>query len=119
MSLPKIRPLPSVEEVLAGEPLDAGLASVKEARDRMVRAVLTHADHRFLVIAGPCSAHDEAAVCDYVGRLAKVQEAVRERVVIITRIYTTKPRTTGTAIRAWCTSPTIAAAQTWPTGSGP
>ena len=95
MGFNRIRPIPSIEEVVAGEPLTPELAKVKAERDRQVRAVFEHADHRFLIVVGPCSAHDEEAVCDYVNRLAKVQEAVSERCLIIPRIYTTKPRTTG------------------------
>jgi 3-deoxy-7-phosphoheptulonate synthase len=105
MSFKQIRPIPSVEEVLSREPLTAELARIKDERDRMVRAVLTHADHRFLVIVGPCSAHDETAVCEYVGRLAKVQETVKERVIIISRIYTTKPRTSGTGYKGMVHQP--------------
>jgi 3-deoxy-7-phosphoheptulonate synthase len=95
MGFNRIRPIPSIEEVLAREPLTPELAKIKLERDRQVRAVFEHADHRFLIVVGPCSAHDEEAVCDYVNRLAKVQEAIRERCLIIPRIYTTKPRTTG------------------------
>jgi len=105
MSFKQIRPIPSVEDVLAREPLGAELAAIKAERDRMIRAVLTRADHRFIVIAGPCSAHDETAVCDYVGRLARVQETVRERVIIISRIYTTKPRTSGTGYKGMVHQP--------------
>jgi 3-deoxy-7-phosphoheptulonate synthase len=105
MSFTRIRPIPSVEDVLSREPLTPELARVKAERDRMIRAVLTRADRRFIVIAGPCSAHDENAVCDYIGRLAKVQETVRERVVIIARIYTTKPRTSGTGYKGMVHQP--------------
>jgi len=105
MSFKQIRPIPSVEEILAGEPLSVELAGVKAERDRMIKAVLTHADHRFIVIAGPCSAHDEKAVCDYVGRLARVQEKVKDRVIIISRIYTTKPRTSGTGYKGMVHQP--------------
>ncbi len=95
MAFTRIRPIPSVEDVCTREPLTPELRIVKEERDRMVRAVLSHEDDRFIVIVGPCSAHDEAAMCDYVSRLARVQEQIRDKVVIISRIYTTKPRTTG------------------------
>ena len=105
MSFTSIRPIPTVEEILAAEPLTAELAVIKNERDRLVRAVLTHTDHRFIVIAGPCSAHDPDAVCDYVGRLARVQEVVKERVVIVSRIYTTKPRTSGTGYKGMVHQP--------------
>jgi 3-deoxy-7-phosphoheptulonate synthase len=105
MSFTKIRPIPSLEEIFAADPLTPDLAAIKAARDRLVRAVLTHADHRFLLIAGPCSAHDETAMIDYAQRLARVQERVADRVVIITRIYTTKPRTTGTGYKGMVHQP--------------
>jgi 3-deoxy-7-phosphoheptulonate synthase len=105
MSFTQVRPIPSVEEILSREPLTAELARVKAERDRQIKAVLTHADRRFIVIAGPCSAHDEKAVCDYVCRLAKVQEAVKDRVVIVSRIYTTKPRTSGTGYKGMVHQP--------------
>ena len=105
MGFTQIRPIPSVEEILSGEPLTEELANVKAERDRMIRAVLTHADHRFLLVAGPCSAHDEGAVCDYVTRLARVQDAVKDRVIIVSRIYTTKPRTSGTGYKGMVHQP--------------
>ena len=105
MSFTQVRPIPSVEEIISTDPLTPELTAIKSERDRMIKAVLTHADHRFLVVAGPCSAHDEDAVCDYVGRLARVQEQVKERVVLISRIYTTKPRTTGTGYKGMVHQP--------------
>ena len=95
MGFNRIRPIPSIEEIVNGVPLTPELATVKAERDRQIRAIFEHTDHRFLIIVGPCSAHHEEAVCDYVNRLAKVQEVISERCLIIPRIYTTKPRTTG------------------------
>lgn len=95
MSFTQLRPIPSVDEILASAPLTADLAAVKAARDREIHALFEADGTRFLIIVGPCSAHDEEAVCDYVARLAKVQDAIKERCCIIPRIYTTKPRTTG------------------------
>jgi 3-deoxy-7-phosphoheptulonate synthase len=95
MGFNRIRPLPSIEEIVTGVPLTPDLAKVKAERDKAIRAVIEHADHRFLLIVGPCSAHDEEAVCDYVNRLAKVQERIKGSCLVIPRIYTTKPRTTG------------------------
>ncbi|MGA3051454.1 MAG: 3-deoxy-7-phosphoheptulonate synthase [Chitinispirillaceae bacterium] len=105
MSFTKVRPIPSVEEILSGDPLTPECARIKAERDRLTRAILTHADHRILLIAGPCSAHDEEAMVDYAGRLAKVQETVKDRVVIVSRIYTTKPRTTGTGYKGMVHQP--------------
>ena len=61
----------------------------------MISDVITGKDDRFLVIIGPCSADREDAVCDYVSRLTKIQEDVADRLIIIPRVYTNKPRTTG------------------------
>ena len=52
-------------------------------------------DNRFLVIIGPCSADNEDSVCDYVSRLTSIQEDVKDKLIIIPRVYTNKPRTTG------------------------
>ncbi len=57
--------------------------------------MITGEENKLLVIIGPCSADNESAVCDYVSRLAKVQEKVKEKLILIPRIYTNKPRTTG------------------------
>ena len=80
-------------------PLPAGLDRVKEERDAQIRDVLTGKDSRFLVIIGPCSADNEHAVLDYVTRLAAVQEKVKERLILIPRVYTNKPRTTGEGLQ--------------------
>lgn len=61
----------------------------------MISDIITGASDKFLVIIGPCSADNEDAVCDYINRLSRVQEKVADRVVIVPRIYTNKPRTTG------------------------
>ena len=61
----------------------------------MISDVITGKDSRVLVIIGPCSADNEDSVCDYIGRLAKVQDKVKDKILIIPRIYTNKPRTTG------------------------
>lgn len=76
-------------------PLSPELAALKKQRDQEIKDVFTGKSDRFLVIIGPCSADHEDAVCDYIGRLAKVQEKVKEKIIIIPRIYTNKPRTTG------------------------
>lgn len=87
--------LPSPEEMINSVPLPADLQKVKEQRDLELQAIVEGRDSRFLVIIGPCSADDEDAVCEYVSRLAKVYEELRDKLFIIPRIYTNKPRTTG------------------------
>ncbi len=64
-------------------------------KDAAIRDVFTGDSDKFLVIIGPCSADREDAVIDYVNRLAKVQEKVKDKLILVPRIYTNKPRTTG------------------------
>ena len=67
----------------------------KARKDAAIRDVFTGDSDKFLVIIGPCSADREDAVIDYVNRLAKVQEKVKDKLILVPRIYTNKPRTTG------------------------
>ena len=76
-------------------PLSPALRAVKKRRDEEIRRILTGEDDRLLLIIGPCSANDPDAVCDYVNRLAAVQEKTKEKLLLIPRVYTNKPRTTG------------------------
>ena len=76
-------------------PLPADLKTVKAGRDAQIRAVFKRRNDKFLLIIGPCSADNEDAVCEYVSRLARVQKKVEDQLILIPRIYTNKPRTTG------------------------
>ncbi len=67
----------------------------KEARDRELEAIIKGEDDRVLLVMGPCSSDNEEAVLDYAHRLAKLQEEVKDRVFIVMRVYTAKPRTNG------------------------
>ena len=89
------RKLPIPKEIKAQFPLSEKAAAVKEARDREIAAVFTGESNKFLLIIGPCSADREDAVMDYTERLVRVQEEVKDKIIIIPRIYTNKPRTTG------------------------
>ena len=95
MSFEFIRKLPTPAEIKEEFPVPAELISLKEKRDAEIRAVICGKSNKFLVIVGPCSADNEDSVCDYVNRLAKLNEKVSDRLVLIPRIYTNKPRTTG------------------------
>lgn len=95
MSFTFIRQLPSPDEVKALEPMSEKMKEIKAGRDQLIREVITGESDKFLVVVGPCSADNEDAVCEYTNRLAKVQEKVADRLVIVPRIYTNKPRTTG------------------------
>ena len=95
MSIELTKKLPTPAEIKEEFPLTQRIISAKQKRDAMIRQVLTGESDKFLVIIGPCSADNEDAVCDYTNRLARVQEEVADRLILIPRIYTNKPRTTG------------------------
>ncbi|HOW42586.1 MAG TPA: 3-deoxy-7-phosphoheptulonate synthase [Candidatus Omnitrophota bacterium] len=95
MGFDYIRKIPSANEVVEEMPLSAELAAIKKKRDEEIRAVFAGQSGKWLIIIGPCSADNEDAVCEYVGRLAGLQEKVKEKLILIPRIYTNKPRTTG------------------------
>ena len=95
MSMLKNSELPVPDALKAQFPLSAELAAVKRQRDAAIRDVFTGASDRFLVIVGPCSADNEDSVCEYVSRLVPLQERLADKLIIIPRIYTNKPRTTG------------------------
>ena len=87
--------LPTPEQIKGEFPLASEFAKLKAERDREIADVFTGKSDKFLVIIGPCSADREDAVCDYMERLAKVNEQVKDKLIIIPRVYTNKPRTTG------------------------
>ena len=86
-------PLPS--DLKREYPLTEHLQKIKAERDAEIRDIFTGKSNKFIVIIGPCSADNEDAVCEYVNRLAKLNEKVSDKLMIIPRIYTNKPRTTG------------------------
>lgn len=90
-----IEKLPTAKEIREQYPMSDRLLAIKEERDAMIKKVFTGESDKFLAIIGPCSADNEDAVCEYISRLAKVQEKISDKVIIIPRIYTNKPRTTG------------------------
>ena len=90
-----IRELPNPDTVKALMPVPSALKGVKEQRDQAVRDIFTGKDDRFVLIIGPCSADRQDAVLDYLIRLRKAQDQVADKIYIIPRIYTNKPRTTG------------------------
>lgn len=85
----------SPSELLTRFPLPQRDVLVKQARDKEIQDIFTGNSDKFIVIIGPCSADNEDSVCDYINRLAKVQDKVKDKLLIIPRIYTNKPRTTG------------------------
>ncbi len=90
-----LKKLPTPEEIRSLYPIDAEIQALKMQRDEEIRDVFTGKSDKFLAIIGPCSADNEDAVCDYLLRLRRVQEKIKDKVIIIPRVYTNKPRTTG------------------------
>lgn len=90
-----IRKLPMPVEIKEQYPLTEAVKKIKVKRDEEIAKVLKGESDKFLLIIGPCSADNEESVMDYIGRLSKVQEEVKEKLTLIPRIYTNKPRTTG------------------------
>ncbi len=105
MAFNYIRKIPLPEEILSEVPLPEKLKELKRQRDEEIKAVFEGRSERFLLIIGPCSAHDEDAVCEYVNRLARLQEEVKDRIILIPRIYTNKPRTTGIGYKGMAHQP--------------
>ena len=87
--------IPSPDVIRERFPLAPELAARKKERDEEIKKIITGESDKLLVVVGPCSADNEEAVVDYVSRLVKVQEKTKDRLVIVPRVYTNKPRTTG------------------------
>ncbi|MCF6413368.1 3-deoxy-7-phosphoheptulonate synthase [Collinsella ihumii] len=105
MSMKFKRLLPIPKEIREEMPLSADMAGKKADFDAQVADVLTGRDPRRLLIIGPCSADREDSVLEYVTRLAKLADRVRDRFVIIPRVYTNKPRTKGTGYKGLLHNP--------------
>ncbi|MBO5176602.1 MAG: 3-deoxy-7-phosphoheptulonate synthase [Lachnospiraceae bacterium] len=89
------RKLPIPMEIKAQYPFTPELEAIKTKRDKEIKDIFEGTDDRFLLIIGPCSADNEDSVLDYISRLRGVQEKVSDKILIIPRLYTNKPRTTG------------------------
>ncbi len=97
--------IPEPEEIKAASPMPAALAKIKGERDRLVADVITGASDKMLIIVGPCSAHAEDPVLDYVERLGKLNDEVKDKLVLVPRIYTNKPRTKGVGYKGMFSQP--------------
>ena len=89
------RKLPVPKELKEQFPADERIVKIKQERDSEIRRIFEGKSDKLLLIIGPCSADREDAVLDYLTRLSKVQEKVKDKIMIIPRVYTNKPRTTG------------------------
>lgn len=105
MSFHYVNQLPTPAEIREQFPVPAHLAELKKQRDKEISDVITGKSNKFLVIIGPCSADNEDAVCDYISHLAKVNEKVKDKLILIPRIYTNKPRTTGEGYKGITSQP--------------
>jgi len=95
MNMQFIGKLPIPQEIKAQYPLSEEAAEIKIARDKEIAKVFSGEDDRMVLVIGPCSADREDSVLEYIGRLRLVQDKVADKLIIIPRIYTNKPRTTG------------------------
>ena len=95
MNIEMKKKLPAASQVMEMYPLSEKAALQKKKNDEAIKAIFTGEDHRLALIIGPCSADRDDAVLEYISRLRGIQEKVAEKIVIIPRIYTNKPRTTG------------------------
>ncbi len=105
MSFTYLNMLPTPAQIKEEYPLSDRLRAVKEARDAEIGAVIRGESDKFLVVIGPCSADSEEPVMDYIHRLARVNEQTADRLILIPRIYTNKPRTTGEGYKGIATQP--------------
>lgn len=99
MSFEFIKKLPTPAQIREELPLSKELIQLKKDRDRQIADVIMGNTDKFLVIIGPCSADHEDSVCDYISRLVKIQDDTKDKLIIIPRIYTNKPRTTGSGYK--------------------
>jgi 3-deoxy-7-phosphoheptulonate synthase len=99
MSFDFIKRIPTSDEIISQYPINKEMAAIKVRRDKEIMDVLTGVSDRFLMIIGPCSADHTDPVLEYNHRLARIQEDVKDRLILIPRIYTNKPRTTGSGYK--------------------
>ncbi len=105
MDMRFFRKLPTPKELKEEYPVSAKIAEIKEERDETLVRIMTGQDDRMLLIIGPCSADHEDPVIEYISRLRKVQDKVADKIFIVPRIYTNKPRTVGTGYKGMLHQP--------------
>ncbi|MCI8369719.1 MAG: 3-deoxy-7-phosphoheptulonate synthase [Clostridia bacterium] len=97
--------IPSPAEILDKIPMPASLKKIKAERDKLVSDALTGGSDKFLIVVGPCSAHRQEPVLDYVEKLGKLSEKVKDKLVLVPRLYTNKPRTRGVGYKGMFSQP--------------
>lgn len=105
MKMEFLQKLPTPEELKKQFPVSADIENTKKKRDEEISRIFDGDDDRLLLVIGPCSADHEDAVIDYILRLRKVQDAVSDKIFIIPRIYTNKPRTIGVGYKGMLHQP--------------
>ncbi len=100
-----LRKLPIPMEIKEKYPMTMEMTELKEKRDEEIKKIFRGEDKRLIVVIGPCSADHEESVMDYLGRLKKVDEQVKDKLMIVPRIYTNKPRTTGAGYKGMLHQP--------------
>ena len=105
MNLEFTRKLPIPQEVKKMYPITDEMAKIKKDRDAEIAKIFRGESDKFILVIGPCSADSKEPVIDYIGRLRAVQDKVADKIVIIPRIYTNKPRTTGAGYKGMLHQP--------------
>ena len=105
MQMEFIKVLPSPQALMEDYPISKESKLLKLQRDEAIKNIFTGKDDRFLLVIGPCSSDNEDAVLDYVHRLAKVQEKINDKIFIVPRLYTNKPRTIGVGYKGMLHQP--------------
>ncbi|WP_027406552.1 3-deoxy-7-phosphoheptulonate synthase [Anaerovibrio sp. RM50] len=105
MEMEFIRVLPSPQSLMEDYPIKKKYKEIKMERDETIKKIFSGEDHRLALIIGPCSSDNEDAVVDYVSRLAKLQEKIKDKIFIVPRLYTNKPRTIGVGYKGMLHQP--------------
>ena len=105
MEMEFLRKLPTPQELKEQFPVSTEVVAAKAQRDEEIRNTFEGKDDRLILVIGPCSADNEDAVIDYISRLRTVQEKVKDKIFIIPRIYTNKPRTIGVGYKGMLHQP--------------
>ena len=105
MSFSYLKQMPDPDTIKKEYALTPEMKALKADRDQQIADIITGKDDRVLAIIGPCSADNEDSVCEYVNRLTSIQEKIKDRVLIVPRIYTNKPRTTGSGYKGIASQP--------------
>ena len=105
MQMDFLRKIPEPEVLRARFPVDEGVLAIKAARDQVLSDIFTGREERFLLVIGPCSADREDAVLEYMYRLARLREKTQDKLFLVPRVYTNKPRTRGVGYKGMLHQP--------------